>query len=867
MKVILAMWFSAFAAQPHETAECPVSEQVNGHENVEWSISYSYHKTDEQSALPRVLLVGDSICNGYQVETRKLLEGKMTVTYWVSSYCVTSPVFRNLLAMHLAEERYDVVHFNNGLHPLNALNTPLEAYAEGLRQAFGMIRERQPGARIVWTTSTPLREAVRTEKVKRYNAAAAKVVAELGDIDTDDLFATMDPIGRDEGWRDMYHFKPHVQAIQAKQVSEACLRALAKKSSHVLDVSPGGLTPAEAVRRIRALRRTGDRDRVTVRMAKGAYPLTDPLTLTPDESNVVWEGEDGAVFSGGRTIGPWKPRDGVFVASIPDALRFSQLFVNGRRAVRARYPDSGFLGLEVASQVRSPDGELTTHVTLADRKAVCGLDGLGADELRAAELLVVAKWSVGRYAIRSSADGALAVRAKPWPSYKRWDECGARVALENVRFGFDSPGEWFLDVRAGEVLYRPLPGETAESLVAVAPCDGSRLVQVTGTADRPVEDIVFRNISFECAGGPAEYDMTQAASGCDGAVEMSYARNVRFETCRFAHTGNHGLRGRDGCVSNVVSHCAFEDCGAGGIWLGSDKPHVAEGEALSRREIVRLSPRSTAFNCIEDCLFDGIGRHVSEGTAVCLTHCSDSKVLHNEIRNVAYSGISVGWTWGYSGSVAQRNEIAYNRLDRIGDGVMSDLAGIYLLGTSFGTRVHHNVVRNVRAGTYGGSGLYADEGCEGVVFECNLTWNTADAGMYQHFGTGCVARNNIFGPSRRNGALRLKPVTKEGIAPSFDFCRNLCYNPAGCFVAKGSDEVAGVRSRNLFFGPEDDCGFDGKAFDEWQSAGHGRGNVFADPKFADAAVGDVTLAKDSPALALGFVEFDWKAAGRRSRDR
>ena len=89
--------------RPEESVECPVSANMRGHENTEWSIYYGYHLTDQNRHLPRVLLVGDSICNGYQRGVAQILEGKMNVSYWVSSYCVTSPGYLKRLALCLDE--------------------------------------------------------------------------------------------------------------------------------------------------------------------------------------------------------------------------------------------------------------------------------------------------------------------------------------------------------------------------------------------------------------------------------------------------------------------------------------------------------------------------------------------------------------------------------------------------------------------------------------------------------------------------------------------------------------------------------------------------------------------------------------------
>ena len=206
--------------RPEESAECPVSANMRGHENTEWSIYYGYHLTDQNRHLPRVLLVGDSICNGYQRGVAQILEGKMNVSYWVSSYCVTSPGYLKRLALCLDEAKYDVVHFNNGLH---SLGTPTDDWAKGLEAALRLIREKQRSARIIWTTSTPLKDAKRTEKARALNAAAADVVKRLGGIGTDDLFALLDPLDREQNWSDTYHHKAPVRKKEAEQVAASVM--------------------------------------------------------------------------------------------------------------------------------------------------------------------------------------------------------------------------------------------------------------------------------------------------------------------------------------------------------------------------------------------------------------------------------------------------------------------------------------------------------------------------------------------------------------------------------------------------------------------------------------------------------------------
>ena len=188
-----AAFAAPIAPEAASKTECPVSENVRGHENIEWSVAYAYGLTDKTKDLPRVLLVGDSICKDYQGLVRERLKGKMNVSYWVSSYCVTSPTYLPLLSIYLDEAKYDVVHFNNGLH---SLGTSTPAYEKGLRKALSLVREKQPGAKIVWCSSTPLTDEAKTKKCRELNAAAAKVVVELGGIETDDLFAICDKFDR-----------------------------------------------------------------------------------------------------------------------------------------------------------------------------------------------------------------------------------------------------------------------------------------------------------------------------------------------------------------------------------------------------------------------------------------------------------------------------------------------------------------------------------------------------------------------------------------------------------------------------------------------------------------------------------------------
>jgi len=190
-------------------------------ERTEWSIKYWFDAN--QDKLPRILLIGDSICNGYQPFVRKELAGIAYTSFYATSKCVTDRSYLKELTFVLEEYDYAVIHFNNGLH---SLDMDREQWETALRQALKVLKEKGKGAKLVFATSTPLKKADMTEKARELNAIAVRVMKEKG-IPVNDLFALMDPQDR-AMWRDTFHYNQEGCKMQAKQVGDTIRGQLAR---------------------------------------------------------------------------------------------------------------------------------------------------------------------------------------------------------------------------------------------------------------------------------------------------------------------------------------------------------------------------------------------------------------------------------------------------------------------------------------------------------------------------------------------------------------------------------------------------------------------------------------------------------------
>ncbi|MDE2127607.1 MAG: right-handed parallel beta-helix repeat-containing protein [Armatimonadetes bacterium] len=642
----------------------------------------------------------------------------------------------------------------------------------------------------------------------------------------------------------------------------------------------GPLRSLDGARRaVRKLRARYPGATIHVLFASGTYRMLHAVTFTGADgastgAATVFEAAPGArpIFSGGMRIGGWRRKaDGTWSAAAPkvdgEALPFEQLWLNGRRLQPARLPAHGYLWVTGAvsaqgSQVVPPDAALRAPSTIssaafqAEPRVARALAALSAAQLARVVVVVYHSWETSRHHIAGvdAATGIIRLTGHaPWPFLSF--STTQRYALENMP-GEMNAGEWLYRPN-GSIVIRPPSGASMSTADVEAPIS-TQFIVIAGTPFDPVRHITFRGLSFQYGqyllpyAGHAD---PQAEVSIPAGIQADFATGITLERCAVSHIGIYGVWFREGCTACRVQHCTFEDLGAGGVRIG--EPTI-RGQAVDR----------TGRNTVADCSIRGWGRIHTGAIGIWIGQSASNTLTHNLLFSGFYTGISVGWTWGYGPSLALGNRITYNRIRRIGQGVLSDMGGIYLLGTETGALISHNFISDVQGFNHygrGAWGIYNDEGVVGVTEQDNLVTNTGTGGLHQHYGANNLIVNNIFAFSATGQLQRSLAESHR----SFTLEHNIViWNGSGPLLYGNWHDGAYTADHNLYWNTGQRAVlFEGHTLAQWQALGHEAGSIVADPLFVNASAGDFDLRAGSPAPAIGFVPFDWRAAGVRPAKR
>lgn len=610
---------------------------------------------------------------------------------------------------------------------------------------------------------------------------------------------------------------------------------------------------------------------VVITLRGGTYYLREPVVLTPEDSGsaesplrIQAYQDEQPVLSGGRLLRGWKPvvAQGrtVWQLEIPEVRSglwmFRQLWVGGRRASRARHPNQGFLTIEGLPDVAKD----TPWNQGQSRFRFCAGDVSCWPSLTAAEAVVFNRWVESRLPIRRCDDKERLLEFSKRSVFRL--DPGDLYYLEHSREALDAPGEWFLDREQGRLEYLPRAGETLEHSSVIAPVL-PQVVRMVGEPrqDRWVKHIHWQGITFahtewyfpeQSRRGRDVGGFAQAAVEVPGAVYGEGVQQCVFDRCRFAHLGTYALELGRGCTDNRITRCTFTDMGAGGIKIGET--------------VIRDEPaEQTRRNQVSDCTLRDGGHLFASAVGIWIGQSPDNHIAHCEIADFYYTGISIGWTWGYGRSLAGGNVVEFNHVHHIGrksDGsgpLLSDMGGIYTLGIQQGTIIRNNLWHDIAALKYGGWGIYFDEGSSGIVAENNLVYHTTHGGFHQHYGRDNLVQNNIFAFARDHALQASRPENHT----RFRFLRNIVIH-RGPQILAGNIDFHFVFDRNLYWRPDGGpIRFGQFDWEQWRAKGMDADSRIADPSFRQLQKLDFRLSETSPALALGFRPFPLDNVGPR----
>lgn len=617
----------------------------------------------------------------------------------------------------------------------------------------------------------------------------------------------------------------------------------------------------------------------TVMIRGGEYRLSEPFQLGPEDSGVeglpvtyaAYPGEQ-PVFTGGRIILGWRRGEkDLWQAELPETKTnrqaFRQLFVNGQRRERARWPAEKWLTVAGTANYKESGwagalkGQNDDELARRSFRFRAGDIRQGWTNLEDVEVVVLQFWMAARLRIKEvdERQSSVLFTGGSWRPLT-WS---FGYYVDNVAEGLTAPGSWYLNRQTGVLSYHSLPGEDLSLAETVAP-QVEQLVRLAGEPDKGkfVEEVVFRGLAFRHTAWNLPdpgYHYPQAELPVPAAIQALGARRCRLEDCELSRLGGWGIELGRGCQDNRISRCLVEDMGAGAVKIGE-----AEEPASDVLEACRNEVSDSRFR-------DGCKVYLG-APAVWVGQSGGNRIRHNEFAGQFMWAVSLGWNWSYFPLTRSRgNLVEKNHIHDLGTGPLGTHGALYCLGVSPGTVLRDNYIHHIHAAeAWGaGEGIILDNGCVGILVENNLVHDAEAGGWGCNFNClGNIIQNNIF----VNG--RAYQLTRYGDAPGANpppngevFTRNIVAWQTGPLI-KENDWIsyATLWDYNLYWQSRGEpVRFMRHTFDEWKAKGLDTHSVIADPLFADPAKNDFRLRPDSPAFKLGFRPLNLDDVGPRPR--
>lgn len=552
-----------------------------------------------------------------------------------------------------------------------------------------------------------------------------------------------------------------------------------------------------ALRKARELRRLHDpsiNNGISIKVAGGVYQFEEPLFVRPEDSGTetsptTIEAIPGErpVFSGGVSIKGWlkvnnnipglpkESKGQVWAADAPMVggrlLEFRQLWVNGQKAVRARERDADSMN-RILSWNHADESCWIPKPATGDLSHAEGLEMFIHQWWAIAILRVKSVEMVGDSArLRFYQPESRIESEHPWPAPWISKETGnSAFYLVNAIQFLNKPGEWFLDMKSRKVYYWPRKDEKMETASVLAP-SLETLVKIVGDIDRPVSNFSFNGISFQhtgfmrpskqghvphqaglymldayklkIAGTPDKKTLENQAwvGRPSAAIEASFADRTAFENCRFEHLASTGIDYNAGVHDNKIKGNLFRDIGGTAVYAGvysneSTEIHVPYNPSDEREVCSNMEISNNLINNVtnEDWGCVGIGAG----------YVKNINIEHNEICDVSYMGISLGWGWSRTINAMRNNKVTGNKIHHYAK-QMYDVAGIYTLSAQPGTVISGNYIDSIYKAPYAHLPnhwfyLYTDEGTSYTTIRDN--WTPSEKYLQNANGPGNTWQNN-----------------------------------------------------------------------------------------------------------------------------
>ena len=546
----------------------------------------------------------------------------------------------------------------------------------------------------------------------------------------------------------------------------------------IIKVEPGPFTIERALQEARLVKMRHMADNPILELQPGTYRLTQPIIIRPEDKWLTMEAMGDVVITGGVQIKGWRKQGKLWVADVPEwngrPLEFRQIWVNGRKAVRAR----DVADFEQMWRIRGMDKEKEElYVPAAAVRKVL--------HARQVEMVLHEMWCVANLRIKDikvQGDSAAITFHNPeshihfmhpWPSpMVTTNGHNSAFYLTNARELLDTPGEWYLDTKEQRLYYMPREGEDMRTAEVEVPALET-LLKVEGTPDEPVSYVTFKGITFRHAtwlrpsimghaplqagmymieaykikpqlsrrNGDHKLDNQGWVGRPAAAVEVNAAEWVQFKNCTFEHCASTALDYHTFIKEGRIDDCTFRDIGGSAILAGTFGPEGHEAHLPYTPSDMRsiCTGLQILNNRIDDaanedwgCLGIGAG------------FVRDIRIEHNEISNVSYTGISMGWGWNQQTCAMANNVVRANYIHHYARH-MYDTAGIYTLGSQPHTFIEENVVSDIYTPGYVHDPehwfyLYTDEGSSYITLRNN--WTPTEKYLKNANGPGNTWENN-----------------------------------------------------------------------------------------------------------------------------